>query len=326
MTEPLAAAGPGIEPRILQEAAQWLAQMQEAPLNPAEQQRLAQWRGQSAQHQRAWSRAERLLARVQGLPPDIAKPTLGRPGDAPGRRRVLHGIATALLLAPAGWLLWRSQPWRDWLAADHVALTGEQHDAALEDGSQISLNTDTALDVRFDARQRLLRLRRGEVYIRTAPDSASPARPFLVQTAQGRLLALGTRFSVRQFDGATLLAVYEGAVQIRPDDADTARHLTLQAGQQARFTRDGIDPPAAATEDAAAWRQGLLVADDMPLPQWADELARYSGKTIHVGAAQRALRISGSFPVHDLPRALRMLADTHRVTVRIEGQTVWIGA
>ena len=314
-----------IEPRILEEAAQWLARMQEAPLGPAEQQRLEQWRGQSADHRRAWRRAERLLARMQGLPPAIARPTLGRADDT-GRRRTVRGIVTALLLAPAGWLLWQRVPWRDWLGADLVAGTGERRNATLEDGSQIALNTDTALDVRFDPRQRLLHLRRGEVYIRTGADNLSPVRPFLVRTAQGQLLALGTRFTVRQFDGATLLAVYEGAVQIRPDGVDQARYLTVPAGRQLRFTRDGIGPANPAIESATAWRQGLLVADDMPLPQWAAELARYSGRTIQVGTAERRLRISGLFPIDDLPRALRMLADTHRVPVREDGEVIRIGA
>ena len=214
-----------------------------------------------------------------------------------------------------------------------MAGTGERRNATLEDGSQIALNTDTALDVRFDPRQRLLHLRRGEVYIRTgaddvrtAADSRSPVRPFLVQTAQGRLLALGTRFTVRQLDGATLLAVYEGAVQVRPDDVDQAQYLTVPAGRQVRFTRDGIGPADPAIESATAWRQGLLVADDMPLPQWAAELARYSGRTIQVGTAERRLRISGLFPIDDLPRALRMLADTHRVPVREDGEVIRIGA
>ena len=291
-----------IEPRILEEAAQWLARMQEAPLSPAEQQQLEQWRDLTVDHQRAWRRAERLQARMQGLPPAIARPTLGRSGDA-GRRRTIRGIVTALLLAPAGWLLWHRMPWRDWLGADHVTGMGERRDATLEDGSQLALNTDTALDVRFDPRQRLLHLRRGEVYIRTGADNLSPVRPFLVRTAQGQLLALGTRFTVRQFDGATLLAVYEGAVQIRPDGVDQARYLTVPAGRQLRFTRDGIGPANPAIESATAWRQGLLVADDMPLPQWAAELARYSGRTIEVGTAERRLRISGLFPIDDLPRA-----------------------
>lgn len=315
-----------IDHRILEEAAQWLAQMQETPLTDKEQTKFTQWRNQSEAHQRAWARAERLLAKMGSLPTGLAKTTLEKSDDARnGRRTALKGIVTMLLAAPVGWLLWRHQPWQDWLAADYVALTGEKLDATLDDGSQITLNTATELDVRFDQRQRLLRLRKGEIYVQTAADSMQPPRPLLVQSAQGKAIALGTRFSVRQMEETTWVAVYEGAVQIQPAHAGESSYLTLQAGQQAYFTRDGVEQATAASEAHIAWRNGLLMADDMPLQQWATEIARYSGKTIEVAPAAQRLRISGAFPTNDLRRALQMLVDTHRIRARIEGDRVRIG-
>lgn len=316
-----------LDRHILAEAAQWLTAMQEAPLTAAEQARFGHWRNQSPAHQRAWARAERLLARIDSLPLELARPTLGRPDDAGrGRRAALKGLATLLLAVPAGWLLWRQQPWQHWLAADYVAGTGEQLDATLDDGSQVTLNTATQLDVRFGPHERLLRLRKGEIYVRTAADSVAPSRPFLVQSTQGRALALGARFSVRQLVDATLLAVYEGAVQIQPARADAAGYRTLHAGEQARFDRHGVARASASSEAGIAWRNGLLMADDMPLPQWAAELARYGTRDIIVAPSARHLRISGAFPTNDLSRALRMLAETHRVRVQVRGQAVQIGA
>lgn len=313
-----------IEHHILEDAAQWLTAMQEAPLTDVQQAQFDQWRNQSEAHQRAWARAERLLAKMGSLPVDLAKPTLGRK-DGKGRRTALKNIITMLLAAPAGWLLWRHQPWRDWLAADYVALVGEQQNITLDDGSQITLNTATELDVRFDHRQRLLRLRKGEVYINTAADSVAPPRPFLVQSTEGKVLALGTRFTVRQLDGSTLLSVYEGAVQIQPNNADASSYLIVQAGQQAHFTLTSIELPTPASEAQIAWRNGLLIADDMTLVDWAEELARYSGKSIEIAPAAKSLRISGAFPTHDLQQAMRMLIKTHKLRVLMQGQTVQIG-
>lgn len=313
-----------IAQHILQEAALWLTSMQEAPLSEAEHRRFNHWRSQSEAHQRAWRRAENLLAKMGSLPPELAHPSLRR-STGTGRRRALQGIVAMLLAAPLAWQLWRHQPWRDLLAADYVALNGQVQHATLDDGSQISLNTDTEVDVYFAAKERLLRLRKGEVYISTAKDLHQPPRPFLVQSAQGRMLALGTRFSVRQWEQSTVLAVYEGAVQVQPMNAAASAWRTVAAGQQVRFGSVAIDTEAPASESQIAWRNGLLVVDDMPLLQWTQELARYSGKSFSVAPSAQGLHISGAFPVQDLPRALRMLADSHGVKAKLQGATVSIG-
>ncbi|WP_153964339.1 FecR/PupR family sigma factor regulator, partial [Pseudomonas aeruginosa] len=78
-------AAEAIAPQVLGEAASWLLLMQEGPLAPAQQAELESWRLRSAEHQRAWRRAERLLANIGSLPPALARRTLERPGGS-GRR------------------------------------------------------------------------------------------------------------------------------------------------------------------------------------------------------------------------------------------------
>lgn len=314
-----------LAPHILEEAATWLLLMQDAPLAPAQQAEFERWRRRSSDHQRAWRRAERLLARMGALPPALAKPALQRPAQA-GRRAVLRSMVLLLAATPLAWLSWRHQVWRDWLAADYVTAVGERLDIRLDDGAQIALNTATALDVRYDEQQRLLRLRQGEIYIVTAADIQRPPRPFLVQSDHGLMLALGTRFTVRQQADYTLLAVYEGAVQIHPDGADAAPGANvIEAGRQVRFDRNGLGRIEPANADALAWRKGLLVADDMPVRQWADELMRYGGEVIECDASLNSLRVSGSFPVNDLPLAVGMLAQTYGLRTRRDAQRLRIG-
>lgn len=309
---------------ILEEAAQWLTTMQEAPLTDAEQRRFSQWQSQSEAHQRAWRRAEHLLIQFRSLPTELASPSLRRSTDS-GRRRTVQALVAMLLAVPVGWQLWRHQPWRALMAADYVALQGQTQQATLADGSQITLNTATEVDVYFAAQERLLHLRKGEIYISTAKDPQQPPRPFLVRSAQGRMRALGTRFSVRQLADATWLAVYEGAVQVQPSNASETSWRVVSAGEQVRFGKEAIGTPVPVTEGQIAWRNGLLMADNMTLSEWSQELARYSGTTFDVAPSAHKLRISGVFPTHDLPRALQMLTDAHGVTARLQGTRVAIG-
>jgi len=160
----------------------------------------------------------------------------------------------------------------------------------------------SALDVRFDRGQRLLHLRFGEVLIETAKD---PNRPFLVETEQGRLRALGTRFSVLQDGESTVLNVFEGRVEVRT--AASQQERIIEAGQQVAFTRDGfnLNSPASATREA--WSRGVLLADNLPLGQLVAELNRYRPGHLGCDPAVAQLPVMGSFPLKDSDHALRLL-------------------
>ncbi|MBK4992813.1 DUF4880 domain-containing protein [Pseudomonas sp. S37] len=301
---------------VLAQAASWLMLMQEGPLLPAQQLELERWRLASEEHERAWKRAQRLLSRLGSLPPTLASQALQRPS---GRRAVLRGLVLLLGSAPLGWWGWHSQAGR--FAGDYQTAVGERKHARLADGTQITLNTDSALNLLFDSAQRLLHLRRGEVYIVTAADP----RPLRVQTSHGQLLALGTRFSVRQLAGDTLLEVYEGAVQVRPEGTKVAAgENIIRAGQQVRFSRERLGRIEEVHDTGLAWQRGLLVADDMPLRQWTQALMRYTDQRLACDPVLGELRVSGTFPVDDLPLALAMLAQTYGLQVQQEGGRVLI--
>ncbi len=163
MTNGTATPDDAIAQHVLAQAASWLMLMQEGPLLPAQQLELERWRLASDEHERAWKRAQRLLSRLGSLPPTLARHTLQRPPD---RRAVLRGLVLLMGAAPLGWWGWRSQAGR--FASDYHTAVGERRHARLADGTQIILNTDSALQLLFDSAQRLLHLRRGEVYIVTA--------------------------------------------------------------------------------------------------------------------------------------------------------------
>jgi len=62
---------------------------------------------------------------------------------------------------------------------NYQTATGERSTYTLADGSSLMLNTGSSVDIVFDDKQRLLRLRAGEVLVQTAKDSAANPRPSL---------------------------------------------------------------------------------------------------------------------------------------------------
>ena len=293
---------------ILEEAADWLIKMQAAPLNETEAIAFKQWLAQAPAHQQAWQRAEKLATKLGDLSPTTATAVLDRP-ENPERRAAVAKLALLIGAVPAGWGAWELVQQHS-NRADYMTGVGEQKTLTIADGSQLVLNTDSAIDVVLDNAQRLILLRNGEVHVQTA--SNPDKRPFLVQTAEGRLRALGTRFTVHQLSGRTHLAVLEGAVEVTPL-AGTAR--VIKAGRQTQFNTHGVDTPTVADELDAAWTAGMLMANAMPLYKLADQLSRYRRGKLRLDPDIRMLAVSGSYPLTDTDKALDMLAGTYPVRV-----------
>ncbi len=133
---------------ILDEAAEWLVRLQDSGCTDDTRQACAQWRQRSPQHAHAWERAERLLQCLGRLPPALALPTLGRERGLDRRRAIKH-LALVLGGASLGLATWQAEPLRDWLADQRTGV-GEQRRLTLPDGSLLTLNTDSAVDLAFD--------------------------------------------------------------------------------------------------------------------------------------------------------------------------------
>lgn len=315
-------SGTQIDPKILEEAAEWLMRLGESDLSDTERAEWECWRVSSPERHRAWALAQLLKSKLGGLPPSLAMSALDRPSN-PERRAALVKLATILAVLPAGWGSWKLVEAQQW-SADYRTSVGQRRELTLADGSQITLNTDTAIDVLFDANQRLINLRDGEILVQTAPDVSPQARPFLVSTPQGRMQALGTQFTVRELQTRTHLAVLEGAVRVQlPHDSRVAP-LIVNAGQRTDFSSQAFGRLNPVDSSASAWTQGMLMADNLRLADFVAELARYRKGFVRCDPAIADLRISGAFPISDTQRTLNMLVQTYPVIATGHLSGYWV--
>lgn len=300
--------------RAADEAAEWLTLLMSGEATEDDRRRWQQWRRGHPDHERAWQHIESFSARLKGLHPAAAHAALAS-GRAPApRRKALRALLWLGAAGATGVLASRTQTWQQ-TVADFRTGTGEQRDLSLPDGTRLTLGTASAIDVRFDDRRRLVRLVAGEVLIVTGHDRPD-SPPFVVDTAQGRIRALGTRFSVRQDEGRSRVAVLESAVEIAPADA-AAVPVRLRAGERASFGRDEVGPIAAVDAQTTAWTLGQLIADDMRLDDFLAELGRYRPGIVRCDPAVAGLRLSGVFPLADTERILAMLPSVLPVQVRL---------
>ncbi|PYY70845.1 histidine kinase [Pseudomonas jessenii] len=306
----------------LEEAAEWLIRLSEGELDETERAEWECWQASTPERHRAWSRAQLLQSKLGGLPPSLAMSALDRP-SSPARRMALGKLAMILAALPVGWGSWKLLEAQQW-TADYRTAVGQQRQLTLADGSQITLNTDSAIDVLYDANQRLIRLREGEILVQTAADNLPQARPFLVSTRQGLMQALGTRFTVRELSTRTQLAVLEGAVSVRLSDASRAAPLIVNAGERTDFSSRSFGQVNPVDRSVSAWSQGMLMADNLRLADFVIELARYRSGIVRCHPAIADLRISGAFPIRETQRTLNMLVQTYPVIASGHLSGYWV--
>lgn len=318
------ACGMPISEATADAAAHWLTVLMSGEATAQEREQWLQWRAAHPEHEQAWQHVETVTGRWKALAPPAAYQALSpyAPASAepvPGRRRALHLLAGAGVTCTLGFLASRTPLWREYMA-DYRTGIGQQRQVALDDGTRITLNTATAVQVHLDHQSRKVRLIAGEVLIETGhPATGQPpdGRPFWVETPQGRVRALGTRFAVRLLDGHTRVAVLQSAVEVLPAAA-ASQSRVLKAGWQTDFTLKAINEATAARADQTeAWARGLIVADDMRLADFAQELERYRRGLVSCDAAVADLRISGVFPLADTERILDTLPLVLPVQVRM---------
>lgn len=297
--------------RTAREAALWLTLSMDGELPEAQAEAFRRWRNADPEHERAWQHIEAMRRRFTGIDRQAGYKSLARP--LPGRRQALRSLVLLGAFAGLGGLAWRNA-W--YPGADRLYSTGSQapRQIMLEDGSRLTLDADTEVAVRFDQWQRRVVLRRGRLLVETGHRPGHARQPFVVETAQGSVRALGTRFSVEPSPLGSRVAVYDGAVEIRPKRSAAAVER-LDAGQRAEFGNDHASA-AAPAGNPPPWSLGLLVADGMRLDAFLAELGRYRPGLLRCSEAAAGMLISGVYPLADSDAILAALPHALPVSVR----------
>lgn len=299
-----------LHPDIIKQAAQWMMRTGDSP-DAAVVAACTQWRQADTRHELAWQRLQGISQDVGAagggpVPAPVAGQTILRYCEQRSRRSAAKWMVTGLGLGALVWMGSRE----GWLGGASVYRTaaGEQRMLTLPDGTQMTLNTDSVVALRYDDRQRRIDLRSGEILIATAADAAH--RPFSVKTANGLLTPLGTRFAVRQLDdsrGTTRLTVFEGAVRVEPwARAQEAR--VVHAGEEAEFDEQVLSEPMPVQGSGPAWEQGIVVANRMRLDRFLAELGRYRSGIVRCDEAVAGREVTGAFRIDDTDRALEVVA------------------
>jgi transmembrane sensor len=216
---------------------------------------------------------------------------------------------------------------------------GRQLTASLPDGSVVTLNTDTSLEVQFSASRRLVILKKGEAIFRVAHN---PLRPFQVQVGSRIVQALGTVFNV-MFGGAEddlRVTVSEGSVKVLDPEPPRPQHgpqvapahpeLLVRAGEQAIFGAAGEQirhMEVSQIEAKDAWQRGLLIYQGDTLDAVIADMSRYTTVRFSISDQSiRSRRVGGVFRAGDVDGLLLALRESFGINARREGNVIVLTA
>ena len=312
---------------VLEQAARWAAEL-EAPERDAKL--LAQfgvWAAADASHAAAFAYALRLHRGTHnlpyapsdhGMPPRSARQKL-----ASRAKRVSTPALACVVLAIAALTA------AFYLAHDGTFTTGanERRTTQLSDGTRVSLNANSRMQVEYDDRTRKVRLTRGEALFDVTKHQP---RPFVVVIGDRKVVAVGTSFMVRreELDGVSNaepafdVILMEGRVAIEPITWPDAlpgelapQAKLLRPGERLRFRGDGpgtVDMPSL--EKVTAWQRGLLIFDDTSLSEAVAEFNRYGSTLIRIDSPTAgSLRVGGVFKIDDPSAFAHAMASTYHL-------------
>lgn len=338
---------------IKEEAGLWIVRMDSRKLDDDEIQELREWVKRSDFHREYllklaanWDAMSvlRELGEMFPLPEKEETQTSHSAWSRLNKRiweilRSPMGIAAsglASLLVAGSLLLFHPEQMRGTSSEEYVTAVGERQSYTLEDGTVMSLNTNTRIQVNYTEARRSVSLLQGEATFEVAKN---PERPFVVYAGTGLVWAVGTAFNVRHDAGLVDVIVTEGRVKVFSDTSATdsiapslkvasdaveapveasspvaqndQREALLGAGGALRY-REVIESFKTMEQEESqrilAWHEGSLVFKGETLEQAVAEISRYTDKKLIIAdESLKTLRVGGHYKLDDIDALLASL-------------------
>jgi transmembrane sensor len=321
------------------EASAWVVQVDSGSISKGDIEDLKEWISRSPQHKHSFQKMASGFLEIGTLldHSDVALNTQKqKPKRAFFSAPVILSMAATVM---AGFFIFAGQGPESLPTAEptaqYIASLGEQKEVTLPDGSIITLNTKSKIDVSFTNTERSINLVYGEALFDVAKDTN---RPFIVQTDQGSVRAVGTIFSVRLMNSEVAVLVEEGIVELMappevsqtsPDSDDMIVLARLAMGEEANF--DGVRKHIKSVElqdvtNRHAWKNGMLIFEGNSLDHVVDEVTRYTDMKIVIADPEmQDLKIGGTFKAGETDAFLDAMTLGFGLNVkRVSGNTVYL--
>ncbi len=332
------------------EACGWIAQLETGDLTSEDLLAFKEWMGRSPAHRKAIRRLAHLsndmnvLTEMAEPLKNAAKAYRSIKGNTRRWFKMPHAIGVSLVaLMMFSILFFVNQTGYVENTPLMIATeVGVHREFKLSDGSTVMLNTNSELEVDFNAERRKVRLLKGEAYFQVAHNAK---RPFIVYTGNQSVRAVGTAFLVRNIMKKIEVAVTEGRIEFtspsvltknvslnaQHDSSYPSENLTskvyLDAGEylvsQRNTPKEVESISIAELQRKLSWRNGMLDFSNTPLSEVIEDLNRYSSLNIVIADSElNNLKFGGMFRVNEMNSLFEALETTFNINVNYDKNSI----
>lgn len=262
----------------------WFIRIKDADIDDPIRSKFEQWLMASAAHQQAYADVSNVWASFDS-PQDLVKLAdiadqdafFQQSARAKKIKNVIAGAIAAIAIGVGGALgfqTWRAQPVMQMVAQADI---GQVKSQRLEDGTVMTMNTGTDIEVTYYRDRRLVTLKRGEAIFEVTRDAQ---RPFIIDSGQAKVTVLGTRFAVNRLNKLVRVSVDHGTVKVEAQPTEPASQagiIILHDGEVAEVKREAATPTRSSHQaaDAFAFEKGMVIFEEADLDEIAETLSRY---------------------------------------------------
>ncbi len=332
-----------IEPKLLEEAADWHARVNSDQAITEDWLSLTAWLEKTPDHAKAYDAVENIAFDAELLPAskfsenifdDISTNTnINEPAPTvhPGFFAKTQHLAfnkTAGFFILLGFLIAGMMyapnltgPETSEFMPQYYVAGNKSNQVTLADGSIVNLNVNSEITALLTEKERRITMTKGEAIFDVSKD---PARPFIITVADTDIRVVGTVFNVLKEQTGLSVTVSEGIVEVMPSSRETNNvsnrqfpNKILNAGQQFQLKNEDNRPIVRniEAENILAWRKGQLIYEEADLQQVMSDLGRYLNKPVDVAASLSSLSFSGVLLTDDIEASFLVLESSLPIKV-----------
>lgn len=307
---------------IKDKAIHWAACQKEG-LNEIEKRNLEYWLAENPKHQEAFNNAKRIHRLFENIPKNYSEEISLEVHNSAKKIKFIQKVkplfsvvASLLLVFILGFKAYETYlPSYD---AVYITKNDILKTNSLPDGSKITLDVESDLNVKIYNDKREVVLNKGQAFFDVAKDKN---KAFIINAGKIQIEVLGTKFEVQKFDKHTNVSVKEGLVKVSyiyysNKKAKTITRLkkgeTIEVATSGKINSFGkVD-----IDEIASWKEGKLIFNKSSLKDAFDTFSRYHKMDIKLDASLHDSLFSGSFKTNELDKFLNAIEKVYSLQIK----------
>lgn len=292
-------------------------------MNEAQQKQMKLWLEESDEHKQAYNQIKSVQSVFSKLPNTYSR-QLSSIAHKGARRVKLIEQAKPVLSYAAAIILTLAFMFNsyDYFIPNFNTTLKTQNeivsDKTLPDGSQITMDAKTSMNIKYYANKREVILHEGQVLFKVAKDAS---KPFTIMSGSTSIEVVGTQFEVKKLDKTTTVSVEEGIVKIgHIANVNTKPQIItrLYKGEKVILKNDGKieflgDTPIG---QIATWRNGEIIFSNTTLQESFEVFSKYNEFDFVLGKGVDNLTFSGKFDTNGIDKFLNAIQKIYPLHIK----------